>query len=180
MKNCLILILILIQFSTLFAQSELISDTSFNGKFTLKEVTIAANKTEQSLIEVPNQIQILKSNEIAAIQAQSTADVLANTGNVFVQKSQMGGGSPVLRGFEANRILLVVDGVRMNNLIYRGGHLQNVITLDNNILDRTEIVFGSGSTIYGSDALGGTIHFFYKKSKFFFQRHCFSQGKFFF
>lgn len=166
MKNCLILILILIQFSTLFAQSETISDTTFSGKLTLKEVTIAANRTEQSLIEVPNQIQILKSHDIAAIQAQSTADVLANTGNVFVQKSQMGGGSPVLRGFEANRILLVVDGVRMNNLIYRGGHLQNVITLDNNILERTEIVFGPGSTIYGSDALGGTIHFFTKNPNF--------------
>ena len=43
--------------------------------------------------------------------------------------SQQGGISPVLRGFEANRVLLVVDGVRMNNAIYRSGHLQNAGTL---------------------------------------------------
>jgi len=166
LKNYLIFILIFNQFSALFAQEKTISDTSIKSKFTLKEITIAAYRTEEKLAAVPNQIQILKSQEIKAMQAQSTADVLANSGNVFVQKSQMGGGSPVLRGFEANRILLVIDGVRMNNLIYRSGHLQNVITLDNNVLECTEIVFGPGSTIYGSDALGGTIHFFTKKPSF--------------
>jgi hemoglobin/transferrin/lactoferrin receptor protein len=89
----------------------------------------------------------------------STADVLANSGNVFVQKSQLGGGSPIIRGFETNKVLLVVDGVRMNNAIYRGGHLQNVITMDNGVMDRVEVVFGPGSVVYGSDAIGGVMHF---------------------
>lgn len=97
---------------------------------------------------------------------QTTADVLQNTGNVFVQRSQMGGGSPVLRGFEANKVLLVVDGVKMNNAIYRGGHLQNAITVDYNLLDRMEIVFGPGSVVYGSDALGGVMHLYTKKPIF--------------
>ena len=80
-----------------------------------------------------------------------------STGKVFVQKSQQGGSSPVLRGFEASRILLVVDGVRMNNAIYRSGHLQNIITTDQNSLSRVEVMYGSSSNTYGSDALGGTI-----------------------
>jgi hemoglobin/transferrin/lactoferrin receptor protein len=71
----------------------------------------------------------------------------------------MGGGSPVLRGFEANKILLVADGIRMNNAIYRAGHLQNAITMDPFGLASTEILYGPGSTIYGSDALGGVINF---------------------
>ncbi|RZL10728.1 MAG: TonB-dependent receptor, partial [Pedobacter sp.] len=75
------------------------------------------------------------------------------------QKSQQGGSSPVIRGFEASRVLLVIDGIRMNNAIYRAGHLQNVITVDQNMLDRVEIMYGPSSTLYGSDALGGSLHF---------------------
>ena len=93
---------------------------------------------------------------------QTTADVMQNSGNVFVQKSQGGGGSPIIRGFETNKVLMVIDGVRMNNAIYRGGHLQNIITIDNSMLDKVEIVFGPGSVIYGSDALGGVMHFYSK------------------
>jgi len=77
----------------------------------------------------------------------------------------MGGGSPVIRGMESNRVMLVVDGVRMNNAIYRKGHLQNAITVAPNQLDKTEIVFGPSSVIYGSDALGGVIHYYTKTPK---------------
>ncbi|MEL7120719.1 MAG: TonB-dependent receptor, partial [Bacteroidota bacterium] len=87
------------------------------------------------------------------------AAVLEDKGMVFVQKSQQGGGSPNLRGFEANRVLLVVDGVRMNNAIYRNGHLQNAITLDPSILKQVDVIFGPGSLLYGSDALGGVVHY---------------------
>ena len=72
----------------------------------------------------------------------------------------MGGGSPNLRGFEANKVLIVVDGIRLNNAIFRSGHLQNVITIDPSIIDRTEIMFGPSSVMYGSDALGGVMHFY--------------------
>ena len=113
-----------------------------------------------------NRVQILNATQIADLHALSTADVIANTGNISVQKSQLGGGSPVLRGFEANRILLVIDGVRMNNIIYRAGHLQNIVTIDNSSLDRIEILYGPASTMYGSDALGGVIHLYTRKPAF--------------
>ena len=71
----------------------------------------------------------------------------------------------MLRGFEANRVLLVVDGVRMNNAIYRSGHLQNAITIDPNVLERVEVIFGSSSVGYGSDALGGVVHYYTKTPK---------------
>jgi hemoglobin/transferrin/lactoferrin receptor protein len=92
----------------------------------------------------------------------TTAELIQQSGRAFVQKSQAAGGSITMRGFEANRVLMVVDGVRLNNAIYRGGHLQNVISVDNNMLDKTEMLFGPGSVVYGSDALGGVIHFYTK------------------
>lgn len=134
--------------------------------FNLNEIIVSANKIEESKAIVPQQIIQVKAKEIAFLNQSTTADLLQQTGQVAVQKSQAGGGSPVMRGFEANKILLVVDGVRMNNAIYRGGHLQNVITIDQNMLEKVELVFGPGSVVYGSDALGGAIHFYTKKPNF--------------
>lgn len=132
----------------------------------LDEYVISANKFKENKKNVAQQIQVTDNKEITWIMPQTSAVMLEQTGNVFVQKSQMGGGSPVLRGFEASRVLLVVDGVRMNNAVYRTGHLQNVITVDANILDRTEVLYGPSSTLYGSDALGGVIHFITKQPVF--------------
>ncbi|MCH2046879.1 MAG: TonB-dependent receptor, partial [Saprospiraceae bacterium] len=67
--------------------------------------------------------------------------------------------SPIIRGFEANKVLIVVDGVRMNNAIYRSGHLQNAITIDKDILERIEVLHGPAAVMYGSDALGGVMNF---------------------
>ncbi len=131
----------------------------------LDEVVIAVNKNPELRRFVAQQVKIITPSTIINLNAQSTADLLSNTGVVAMQKSQQGGGSPILRGFEASRVLLVIDGIRMNNLIYRAGHLQNVITLDNNSLDRAEVLFGPSSTVYGSDALGGAIHFFTRDPK---------------
>lgn len=124
----------------------------------LDEIVISANHWEQSKAEIPNKIVSISASETEHYNPQTTAD-LVSSGGVFVQKSQMGGGSPMIRGFSANRILLVVDGIRMNNAIYRSGNLQNIISLDANSIENTEIIFGPGSVIYGSDALGGVMSF---------------------
>jgi hemoglobin/transferrin/lactoferrin receptor protein len=125
----------------------------------LQETVVSASKFEEKKEDVSQTIKVIKASDMQNMNQATTADVLQQSGEVLVQKSQLGGGSPIIRGFETNKVLIVVDGVRMNNAIYRGGHLQNVITLDNAILERTEIVFGPGSVIYGSDALGGVMHF---------------------
>ena len=125
----------------------------------LNEVVISQNRWEQDKREVPNKITSISAKEIGFSNSQTTADVLSSSGEVFVQKSQLGGGSPMIRGFSTNRILIVVDGVRMNNAIYRSGNLQNVISLDANSIENMEVIFGPGSVIYGSDALGGVMDF---------------------
>jgi hemoglobin/transferrin/lactoferrin receptor protein len=125
----------------------------------LDEVVVSANKFEQQKRFLPYQIEQITAKQIAFRNSQTTADALMQSGHVFVQKSQGGGGSTILRGFEANRVLLVVDGVRLNNAIFRGGHLQNVLRIDQSLIERTEILLGPSSVMYGSDALGGVIHF---------------------
>lgn len=129
------------------------------NSFSLDEVVFTSSKFRSKRNEVAQSISVLKKSDIALLNPQTSADMLTHNGKVFVQKSQMGGGSPNLRGFEANKVLLVVDGVRMNNAIYRSGHLQSVLTIDPDIIERSEVLFGPGSVVYGSDALGGVMHF---------------------
>ncbi len=132
----------------------------------LNEVVISANSWEQNKNEVSNRIKIISKRSIANANFQTTADLLKLSGEVFIQKSQLGGGSPMIRGFSANRILLVVDGVRMNNAVFRSGNLQNVILSDAHSIESSEVILGSGSVIYGSDAIGGVIDFHFLKPKF--------------
>lgn len=130
----------------------------------LNEVKIESQRYTKSSRVASQHIESINQKEIEFGNFQTTAEMLANSGKLFVQKSQQGGGSPVIRGFESSRILLLVDGVRMNNLIYRGGHLQNVITVDENMLESTDILFGASSTAYGSDAMGGAINLITKRA----------------
>lgn len=125
----------------------------------IDEVIISANKWEQNKSEIPFEILSISAKEMAFSNPQTSADMLEATGQIFVQKSQLGGGSPMIRGFGANSVLIVVDGVRMNNAIFRGGNLQNVIGIDPNTLESSEVIFGPGAVIYGSDALGGVLDF---------------------
>jgi hemoglobin/transferrin/lactoferrin receptor protein len=128
----------------------------------MDEFIISASKSRESKQVLPYTVSVMHEKNLVHSTSQTSADLLASTGNILIQKTQAGGGSPILRGFEANKILLVVDGVRMNNAIYRNGHLQNSITIDNAVLSRTEVIFGPSSLIYGSDALGGVIHYYTK------------------
>lgn len=136
-----------------------------NRGFDITQVEIVgSSKAVERRGDIAHQVEVINTKEISLLNPQNSADLLS-AGGVYIQKSQMGGGSPIIRGFEANKLLIVIDGVRLNNAIYRNGHLQNVITIDNAILDRTEIVQGPASVIYGSDALGGVMHFFTKEPK---------------
>ncbi|MBU6306875.1 MAG: TonB-dependent receptor plug domain-containing protein, partial [Bacteroidetes bacterium] len=124
----------------------------------LEEAIVYSTKFAEKKKNLAQSIDVITAKTISRYNAQNMGDLLINTGQLFVQKSQQGGSSPVIRGFEASRVLLVVDGIRLNNAIYRSGHLQNVITVDQFMLERVEVLYGPGSTLYGSDALGGVVH----------------------
>ena len=126
----------------------------------LGEIVLSVARASTKKNRLAQQVGIVAKAEIEKQSPENTAVLLRKVPGVRVQQSQGGGGSPVLRGFEANRVLLVVDGVRMNNAIYRSGHLHNALSVDPLSLERAEVVFGPSSVGYGSDALGGVIHFY--------------------
>jgi hemoglobin/transferrin/lactoferrin receptor protein len=125
----------------------------------LDEVVVSATRWRQVTGNIPSMIVAISSREVALDNPQTAADLLGLSGKVFIQKSQQGGGSPMIRGFATNRLLYTVDGVRMNTAIFRSGNLQNVINLDPFAIEQTEVLFGPGSVIYGSDAIGGVMSF---------------------
>ncbi|MCB0516204.1 MAG: TonB-dependent receptor [Bacteroidetes bacterium] len=127
--------------------------------FNLNELVISASRWQQNSYDIPAKISTISPNEISLQNPQTAADLLNISGKVFIQKSQQGGGSPMIRGFSTNRLLYAVDGVRMNTAIFRGGNIQNVISLDPFAIENTEVLFGPGSVIYGSDAIGGVMSF---------------------
>ena len=142
----------------------------------LKQIVISVSKFEQSKRDIPQSIVSINAKEIALANPQTSADLLNNTGNVFIQKSQLGGGSPMIRGFSTNRLLITVDGVRMNNAIFRGGNLQNVISIDPLSIQNTEVTLGSGSVVYGSDAIGGVMSFYTKKPQLSYRENLLFKG----
>lgn len=125
----------------------------------LVDVVVSASRWEEKDKEIPYRVEKISVRDVNFKNPQTTADLLESGGYAYVQKSQMAGGSPMLRGFATNRVLLVVDGVRMNTAIFRSGNVQNVISVDANSLQETEIIFGPGAVMYGSDAIGGVMDF---------------------
>ncbi len=126
----------------------------------LDQVVISASKFEQKKRDIPQKIKSIKASDISFSNPQTSADLLLNSGEVFVQKSQLGGGSPIVRGFSTNRVSLLIDGIRFNNAIFRTGNVQNVISIDPFSIQNTEVTLGAGSVIYGSDAIGGVINYY--------------------
>ncbi len=135
----------------------------------LDEVVLSVSKFGQNKRDIPNQIVTVDSEDVLFSNPQTAADLLESSGQVYVQKSQLGGGSPLIRGFSTNRLLIAVDGVRFNTAIFRAGNVQNVISIDPFSIERTEVILGPGSVAYGSDAIGGVMNFYTKKPKFSFE-----------
>ncbi|HDS06168.1 MAG TPA: TonB-dependent receptor, partial [Bacteroides sp.] len=129
------------------------------ARISLDEVVVSATRWNQKTSEIPSKVITVPPAAVAVQNPQTAADMLGISGKVFIQKSQQGGGSPMIRGFATNRLLYTVDGVRMNTAIFRSGNIQNVISLDPFAMEHTEVFFGPGSVIYGSDAIGGVMSF---------------------
>jgi iron complex outermembrane recepter protein len=161
----------LLGYSTVIKSYVEIKENNFTIDLTPKnisidQVVVSATKWGQLKNEISSKVTVISPKEIEFQNPQTAADLLNISGEVFIQKSQQGGGSPMLRGFATNRILISVDGIRMNNAIFRSGNIQNVISLDPFTIENTEVLFGPGSIIYGSDAIGGSMNFYTKRPQF--------------
>ncbi|HBZ20113.1 MAG TPA: TonB-dependent receptor [Bacteroidales bacterium] len=126
----------------------------------LPEVVVTANRFNSLGINTPEAIRILRNGPVNDYQLRTSAEALNLAPGVFVQKTNHGGGSPFIRGLTGNQTLLLIDGIRLSNSTMRYGPNQYFNTIDVFSLDRIEVLRGSGSVQYGSDAIGGTVQAF--------------------
>lgn len=132
-------------------------------------MVITATRSERSAFETPQAVTVVDKQEIEQANVSSTPDIFRYSEGVYVQKSNLGGGSPFIRGLTGKQVLLMVDGVRLNNSFYRFGPHQYLNTIDPGLIERIEVVRGPTSVLYGSDALGGTVNIITKSREDFSQ-----------
>ena len=159
------ILLVFFSFSLFSKNNKIDKDTTKIERIKLNEIVLSTSKFSQKYREVPKKVIQINSKQIEFENPSTSADLLQNIGNIFIQKSQLGGGSPMIRGHSTNRLVLTVDGVRLNNAIYRGGNIHNVISISPLTIENTEVILGSASVLYGSDAIGGVMNFYTKKAK---------------
>lgn len=130
---------------------------------TLQTVVVSVSRqpiVSQRLV-IPVYAVKVKSNSL-----MNTPELFSTVPGVFLQRTNQGGGSAFVRGLTGNQTLLVLDGIRFNNSTFRYGPNQYLNTIDPFSLDQVEVVRGSGSVQYGSDALTGAVHLISKKPSF--------------
>jgi outer membrane receptor protein involved in Fe transport len=108
---------------------------------------------------------VVTREEIQRSGARSLPDALRLTAGVWVQETNLGGGSPFVRGLTGNQVLLMVDGVRINDSTTRFGPNQALNSIDPAIVERIEVLRGPASVLYGSDAIGGVIAIWTRRSR---------------
>lgn len=132
----------------------------------LDPLVLTASRSEDQLMDTPYTVNLLEEDYMRQNTRRTLPESLQFTPGVLVQKTTHGHGSPFIRGFTGRQNLLMVDGIRFNNSLFRGGPIQYWNTVDAYSLDRIELIKSQGSVLYGSDAVGGTLNAFTKSSNF--------------
>ncbi|PJA99852.1 MAG: hypothetical protein CO127_09855, partial [Ignavibacteria bacterium CG_4_9_14_3_um_filter_36_18] len=127
-------------------------------KYVLPEITISATLNEINVFDVPKDVKIISARHLKKFSPLSANDMMKTVPEVALQRTTAGSGSPILRGMIGRENLILIDGVRLNNSTYRSGPTQYFNTIDPASIERIELVYGPGSVLYGSDALGGVIN----------------------
>jgi outer membrane receptor protein involved in Fe transport len=121
-------------------------------------VIVTARGFEEKPGETGRNIAVVSEERIAQKGGQTLPDALQGEAGIWVQKTDLGAGSPFLRGFTGKHTLILLDGVRFNNSTFRSGPNQYLNTIDVTLARRFEVLFGPGSVVYGSDAIGGVMN----------------------
>lgn len=131
------------------------------------QIIVTATRTERPAIEVPYAVEVLDSRTIVEEkQSRTVPEALKEIPGVMVQKTAHGQGSPYIRGFTGYRTVMLIDGIRLNNSVFRDGPNQYWNTVDPFGVQRLELVKGTSSVLYGSDAIGGTVNVITRRPEF--------------
>ena len=123
-----------------------------------EEVVVTASRAQEAGFDEPYSVDVVTAGEILDGFCRTPTDALRDIPGIMPQKTSLGQGSPYIRGFTGYRNLYLVDGIRLNNSVFRSGPNQYWNTIDALSIDRIEVVKGPGSVLYGSDAIGGVLN----------------------
>jgi hemoglobin/transferrin/lactoferrin receptor protein len=161
--NKKLLFLFCLNYSFLFSQNtnnQSVKAISDSTNLILEEVAITASRSEKPMLNTAEAIASYSFELLQKKQIRTTPEALQSATGVFVQKTNHGGGSPIIRGLTGNQTLFLIDGIRLNNATFRYGPNQYFNTIDAFSLEKIEVLRGGGAVQYGSDAMGGTIQVF--------------------
>jgi hemoglobin/transferrin/lactoferrin receptor protein len=123
-------------------------------------VTLTARAEARDSFDQAAAMSVLDAEQIRRQSPAVMPDLLRDQPGVFVQQTGPGQGAPIVRGLIGSAVLTLVDGVRLNNGFFRPSPNQFFALVDPYNIDRIEIVRGAGSSLHGSDAMGGTVRVF--------------------
>jgi outer membrane receptor protein involved in Fe transport len=121
-------------------------------------IEIIAERSPEDASAEQRAVSLVSADDLEHLVPRTTAEALLLAPGVSVQKTNHAGGSPILRGLTGQKVLLMVDGFRLSNAIMRPGPSQYLSTIDIDAVDNIEVLRGSASVLYGSDAIGGVVH----------------------
>ncbi len=124
--------------------------------FDLETLVVTPSRREQAMLDVPYSVDFVSEQRLE--QARSLPQALRDVPGVMVQETGPAQGSPYIRGFTGFRTLTLIDGIRLNNSVFRDGPNQYAGTIDPFSLSGIEVVKGPSSVLYGTDAIGGTVN----------------------
>lgn len=124
----------------------------------VEPILITATRRKQSVFDVPAFADVVTQKDIEEAMYRTLPEALRDVPGLMIQKTSLGQGSPYIRGFTGFRNLMLIDGIRLNNSVYREGPNQYWNTVDLYSVRQLEVVKGPSSVLYGSDAIGGTVN----------------------
>ncbi|MEM6574429.1 MAG: TonB-dependent receptor [Pseudomonadota bacterium] len=132
----------------------------------LEVIQVTARRRAASVFDTAQPVTVVSDELLRASQPKVIADALRGQAGVFVQQTTPGQGNAIVRGLKGSEVLHLVDGVRLNNALFRNAPNQYLALIDPLQVSSTEVVRGSASTLYGADAMGGVVHFLTARPEF--------------
>ena len=130
----------------------------------MDEVVVTATRRQTSLAEIPDAVSVVDAGRVA--DRQLAVEAIADAVGGYVQQTTPGQGAAIIRGLKGSSVLHLVDGMRLNNAIFRSAPTQYFALLPSTAAERIEVVRGTPASLYGSDAVGGVVQFVTRKPEF--------------
>lgn len=142
------------------------SNTTENKSSETEIEVVTPGGSKKKLLDTPDSVTTLDRRQIEERMAGQTPDLLEGTTGVYIQHTAAGQGSPFIRGRTGKEIVMLVNGVRFSNSMFRGGPNQYYATIGPHTIERIEVIRGPASVLYGSDALGGVLNIITRQPTF--------------